>query len=128
VYWNCSTGASPGIPASVTPPKTCPLGGPGLEAHIRLPTCWDGVGLKPSDVTYAGAPAFTVSAKNFPCPTGDKTFAQVALILHTGLYSSAGISFSSGAVATLHADYWQSWKSQSLLASLENYLRTGAFA
>lgn len=121
LYWDCGDKNK----TSSTPP-TCPASGPGLLAHIDMPTCWDGVGLTPADVRYAGAPVpFVGGPVNYPCPTGYKTMPRLQLIVHTGLLSGAGLTFSSGPYYTLHGDYWQSWKDQAVLVSLENFLRTG---
>jgi hypothetical protein len=95
--------------------------------HIDLPVCWDGTGLKPSDTTFPGAPVpFKQAPKNKPCPAAfPKQLPRVQLIIHTGLHNFNGVTFSSGPWYTLHADYWQSWSDQSVLAGDEQFLRTG---
>lgn len=124
LYFDC-TGST--IPASPTP-TGCPVGH-GLQAHITFPTCWDGVGLTPADVAYAGAPVpFTQAPNDYPCPAAFPVqLPHIQMIFHTTLVGdqTQSLTFSSGPWYTLHADYWQTWSNQTMLQQNENYLRTG---
>ncbi len=124
LYFDCTNSTQPASPA----PTGC-LQGHGLQAHIDMPNCWDGVGLLPSDVVYAGAPVpFKQHPVSYPCPSAFPVqMPRLQMIFHTSLYGdqTKSLTFSSGPWYTLHADYWQSWKSQSQLAADEQFLRNG---
>lgn len=122
LYFNC-VGRSG---ASATP--NCPSGHT-MKIHIDFPQCWDGHGLKPTDVVYAGAPVpFADHPTSRPCPAAFPVqLPRLQMIFHTNLTGdqTKSMTFSSGPWYTLHADYWQSWHSQSFLAASEQFIRGG---
>lgn len=118
LFWNCGTGQTPNV---TTPPATCPASGPGLNAHLVYPNCWDGAGTDRADLSYpAGFPAtFTANPPGYPCPAAYPHLLPVLQeIIHFGHIDSTTLAFSSGAYYTLHVDYWQTWNDQSKVASL----------
>jgi hypothetical protein len=124
LYFDCTSSTQPASPT----PTGCAVGH-GLQAHIIMPGCWDGVGLRPSDVTYSGAPVpFTQFPHAYPCPAAFPVqLPRIQMIFHTNLSGDQRqhLTFSSGPWYTLHADYWQTWKNQLILAADEQFLRTG---
>jgi len=124
LYFDCTNSTQPASPT----PTGCAVGH-GLQAHLIMPGCWDGVGLRPSDVAYSGAPVpFTQFPKAYPCPAAFPIqLPRIQMIFHTNLTGDQrqSMTFSSGPWYTLHADYWQTWKNQQTLAADENFLRTG---
>lgn len=118
LFWNCGTGQTPNV---TTPPATCPATGPGLNAHLVFPNCWDGTGLDKTDLSYpVGFPAtFAQNPPGYPCPAGYPVLLPVLQeIIHFGHIDATTLSFSSGPYYTLHVDYWQTWNDQAKLSSL----------
>lgn len=118
LFWNCGTGQTPNV---TTPPPICPRRGPGLNAHLVFPNCWDGTGLTPADLSYpSGFPkTFAKNPPGSPCPAGFPVLLPVLQeIIHFGHIDASTLSFSSGPYYTLHVDYWQTWNDQAELSSL----------
>lgn len=97
----------------------------GVIGLIDFPTCWDGSGVGPTDVTY------TVEGV---CPTDyPHVIARLNFRVHFGIWdpcegakpcsarkapdANIKLTLASGAYYTLHADFWNTWD-QSHLDSL----------
>ena len=92
-----------------------------VVARVDLPSCWDGEGLKPSDVSYL---------EDDGCPDGfAHRLPRIRMQVHigtldpcqTGLRCSADgsdenvtLRLSSGPYFTFHADFWNTWHQRAL--------------
>ena len=90
---------------------------------VDLPNCWDGVGLEPSNVVYPDGGA---------CPSGfDHVLARVSERIHFGVMNplnldgTVGLTLSSGAYYTLHADFWNAWDQPTLDALVDRCINAG---
>ncbi len=116
VFWYCGQTVSVKTP-KMDAPYDC---GPwaqyrfvdGVVGVVDLPNCWDGVGLEPSNVVY---PVGGV------CPSGfDHVLPKVSERVHFGVMNplnpdgTVGLTLSSGAYYTLHADFWNTWQQPRL--------------
>jgi hypothetical protein len=116
VFWYCGETVSVKTP-KMDAPYDC---GPwaqyrfvdGVVGVVDLPNCWDGVGLEPSNVVYPVGGA---------CPSGfDHVLARVSERIHFGVMNplnpdgTVGLTLSSGAYYTLHADFWNTWQQPRL--------------
>jgi hypothetical protein len=116
VFWYCGATVSVKTP-KMDAPYDC---GPwaqyrfvdGVVGVVDLPNCWDGVGLEPSNVVYPIGGT---------CPPGfDHVLARVSERIHFGVMNplnsdgTVGLTLSSGAYYTLHADFWNTWQQPRL--------------
>ena len=116
VFWYCGETVSVKTP-KMDAPYDC---GPwsqyrfvdGVVGVVDLPNCWDGVGLEPSNIVYPVGGA---------CPSGfDHVLARVSERIHFGVMNplnpdgTVGLTLSSGAYYTLHADFWNTWQQPRL--------------
>jgi PKD repeat protein len=103
----------------------------GVIGRVDFPDCWDGVGLRPSDVAYrsggscpGGFPhpipqlsyrvhlgIWDPCAGLTPCTPTDAPSSNIKVTLSSG--SSTSVS-SNGAFYTLHTDFWNTWNQSKL--------------
>jgi hypothetical protein len=127
VQWSCTKGNE--SPLRSHPYDCAPYGG-RVTARIDFPTCWDGLDLGPVDVAYAtgeGCPSGSIALPQLsyrvrwdvrdpcagatPCGAEDAPPANIAFTVSTG--SGDGVH-TDGAFYTLHADFWNAWRQDSL--------------
>lgn len=101
-------------------PYDCASTSAGITAHVVYPNCWDGSGNQKTDVAYPTPypiPFTTQEPPQTPCPLAyPVVLPMVHVNIRTGLTKAAGITWSSGSVYSLHADYWQTFHDQAYLA------------
>ena len=101
----------------------------GIVARLELPSCWDGVGLGPSDLGYL---------VDGVCPSGfEHRLPAVRMVVHLGILDpcagdaacrpvGAGdnvtLTLASGPYYSLHADFWNTWHQSSLERLIERCL------
>jgi hypothetical protein len=130
VRWNCGPAVDEWAP-TMDHPYDCtpyvPLGSNGVHAQVFFPPCWNG---KLSGINNTDNFAYPTKAaihgrdskardprlSHFVCPNAfPLPVARLSLDLHTGIVNpinpdgSIGLSFSSGAWYTLHADFMNAW-------------------
>ena len=84
----------------------------GIIAVIDFPSCWNGSGLSPADVTYPVGGA---------CPAGfGHVIPKLSERVHFGVMNplaidgSLAFTLSSGPWYSLHADFWNTWQQERL--------------
>jgi len=84
----------------------------GIVAIVDMPSCWNGVGLEPSDVTYPDGAQ---------CPPGfPHVLPRLSQRIHLGVMSPKGpagglaLTLSSGPYFTMHSDFWNTWQQSRL--------------
>ena len=104
IYWGCSNN-SPDVKAKA--PISCPTG--AITLHVGFPNCWDGV-VTPNETPHLRYPS------SYTCPAGFTTvLPRVIFRLEYPVGTSAsGITLSSGAYYTAHADFWNTWDQAGL--------------
>ncbi len=116
VSWYCGQNASVNTPKMNAPYDCSPYSQypfmDGVVGVVDLPSCWDGVGLEPSDVVYP------IGGE---CPAGfPHQLARVSERIHFGVMNpmntdgTVGLSLSSGPYYSLHADFWNTWQQPRL--------------
>ena len=101
----------------------------GLVGRVEFPSCWDGIGLGPTDLAYPVRGA---------CPAGyGHRLPLVRMQVHFGILDpcagaapcrpgGAGdnvtLRLASGPYYTLHADFWNTWRQVSLERLIERCL------
>ena len=85
-------------PYDCTPYNAAVGHGNGVVERAIFPSCWDGTGLAPADVTYP------------PCrkPYTHKLIRLTARF-HLGIMSPDGLTLSSGPYTTLHFDFFDAF-------------------
>jgi hypothetical protein len=118
VLWYDCGGSSPLKSA----PYSCSSGTSGITAHLVYPNCWDGSGNTKNDVAYPQpfpVPFSGQEPPQTPCPMSFPiVMPMVHVNIRTGLYSPAGLTWSSGSVYSVHTDYWQTFHDQNYLRNL----------
>jgi Domain of unknown function (DUF1996) len=116
VSWFCGKTKSVTTPRKDTPYDCSPYAQyafvDGIVAVIDFPSCWNGTGLRPEDVTYP--------VSGF-CPAGfGHVIPRLSERVHFGvmdplaLDGSLAFTLSSGPWYTLHADFWNTWQQERL--------------
>jgi hypothetical protein len=101
VSWHC--GPDSGVDPQSTPP-TCP-GRHQLRLRVNFPDCWDGVHLDSAD--HKGHMAYPSRGA---CPASHPVrVPRIALNIRYPIAGGAGVSLSSGASHTAHADFFNTW-------------------
>ena len=84
----------------------------GIIASIDFPSCWNGTGLRPEDVTYPEGGA---------CPPGfGNIIPKLSERVHYGVMNPLGLDgtlafqLSSGPAYSMHADFWNTWEQERL--------------
>lgn len=124
VSWSCGQTTSVS-----TPHMDMPYGcGPwaqypfvdGIVASIDFPSCWNGIGLRPEDVTYPEGGA---------CPPGfGNAIPKLSERVHYGVMNPLGLDgtlafqLSSGPAYSMHADFWNTWEQERLDQLVEDCL------
>lgn len=117
VRWYCGETASVKTPRQPVPYDCTPWAQDhafvdGIVAVVDLPSCWNGVGLEPSDVVYpvqGGCPS------SFP-----HVLPRISQRIHLGVMSPKGpagglaLAVSSGPYFTMHSDFWNTWQQPRL--------------
>ena len=116
VSWSCGQTKSVKTPREDTPYDCTPWAGygfvDGIVAAIDFPSCWNGTGLRPEDVTYPIGGS---------CPAGfGHTIPKLSERVHYGVMNpmapdgTLAFELSSGPAYTLHADFWNTWQQERL--------------
>lgn len=120
VYYNCHSGPDQHHAAL---PYDC--GSSTLDAHVRFPQCWDGVNLDSSD--HKSHMAYPVSVKGARVCPASHPVAVPRLVLRIGWPISVGrgITLASGAPYTLHGDFLNAWKQDTLATLIQDCINAG---
>jgi hypothetical protein len=116
VSWSCGQTTSVSTPHRDTPYDCTPWATyafvDGIVASIDFPSCWNGTGLRPEDVTYPLGGA---------CPPGfGHVIPKLSERVHYGVMNpmasdgTLAFELSSGPSYTLHADFWNTWQQERL--------------
>jgi hypothetical protein len=110
MWWGCSDNS---VGGKQTSPPNCRSG--ILTLHVNFPSCWNGKTVN-GDAVAAGNVKFPSDKK---CPsTHPRRLPIVIQRLEWPVgTNSSGITLSSGAPYTAHADFWNTWE-QSALSDL----------
>lgn len=107
LYWGCGNGS--GVSKQTAPPDCTGISS-FLEVHVLFPDCWDGV-----TVSGNAADHMRYSTTNGgACPAGFPVrFPRLVLAV---FYNPppTGVTLSSGAYFTYHADFWNAWNQARL--------------
>ena len=115
--WGCATaGQRPLLSSSVATVPVC-SGAAQLVAQITFPQCWDGSSLDTANHISHLAFATEMAGQVPVCPADHPV--QVAKVVLEVRYpgaatGGAGVTLSSGAASTLHADIFEAWTGTSL--------------
>jgi hypothetical protein len=109
-YWNC--GAASTVPASSAIP-TCPNDrSQSLRLHVNFPNCWDGQQLDTAD--HMSHMAYAVRGN---CPAGHPVATPaISLIFRYAITGGSGVTLSSGAQYSAHADFFNAWRQGTLVS------------
>jgi hypothetical protein len=111
--WTCRAGAS-----RVALPPACAATA-GLELSIVFADCWDGVATDSADHR-----AHVAYSDDGACPSSHPVpIPQLELVIDYGPVEVAGLSLSSGAISTAHADFWNTWNQDKLETEVDACLR-----
>ncbi len=116
VSWSCGQTKSVVTPRRDAPYDCTPLAQypfvDGIVGVIDLPSCWNGTGLRPEDVTYPVGGA---------CPSGfGHVIPRLSERVHYGVMNpfaedgSLAFTLSSGPWYSMHADFWNTWQQERL--------------
>jgi Domain of unknown function (DUF1996) len=111
--WSCRAGSA----REASPPRCAATS--GLRLSVVFPDCWDGENVDSLDhrshVAYGDAGG---------CPGRHPTpIPQLELVIDYGMVDPDGLTLSSGAVSTAHADFWNAWDQDKLETEVESCLR-----
>ncbi|MSW80434.1 MAG: DUF1996 domain-containing protein, partial [Actinobacteria bacterium] len=115
--WGCATaGQRPVLSSSVATVPVC-SGAAQLVAQITFPQCWDGSSLDTANHISHLAFATEMAGQAPICPADHPV--QVPKVVLEVRYpgaatGGAGVTLSSGAASTLHADIFEAWTGTSL--------------
>jgi hypothetical protein len=115
--WGCATaGQRPVLSSSVATVPVC-SGAAQLVAQITFPQCWDGSSLDTANHISHLAFATEIAGQAPICPADHPV--QVPKVVLEVRYpgaatGGAGVTLSSGAASTLHADIFEAWTGTSL--------------
>jgi len=111
IYWGCSDNSTRGKPK--VPPAHCRTG--IISLHVGFPNCWDGVLTHVDDTAHLAYPKQGRCLAPFTRPLPRVILRwEYRVGRNTGL-----ITLSSGSLATVHGDFWNTWQ-QPALARLVN--------
>jgi len=116
VSWSCGQTKSVSTPKKDTPYDCTPWATygfvDGIVATVDFPSCWNGTGLRPEDVTYPFGGS---------CPAGfGHTIPKLSERVHYGVMNpvapdgTLAFTLSSGPWYSLHADFWNTWQQERL--------------
>jgi Domain of unknown function (DUF1996) len=124
VSWSCGQTTSVSTPHMDMPYDCRPWAQypfvDGIIASIDFPSCWNGIGLRPEDVTYPEGGA---------CPPGfGNIIPKLSERVHYGVMNPLGLDgtlafqLSSGPAYSMHADFWNTWEQERLDQLVEDCL------
>jgi hypothetical protein len=124
VSWSCGQTTSVSTPQMDMPYDCRPWAQypfvDGIVASIDFPSCWNGIGLRPEDVTYPEGGA---------CPPGfGNVIPKLSERVHYGVMNPLGLDgtlafqLSSGPAYSMHADFWNTWEQERLDQLVEDCL------
>jgi Domain of unknown function (DUF1996) len=124
VSWSCGQTTSVSTPHMDMPYDCRPWAQypfvDGIVASIDFPSCWNGIGLRPEDVTYPEGGA---------CPPGfGNVIPKLSERVHYGVMNPLGLDgtlafqLSSGPAYSMHADFWNTWEQERLDQLVEDCL------
>jgi uncharacterized protein DUF1996 len=124
VSWSCGQTTSVSTPHMDMPYDCRPWAQypfvDGIIASIDFPSCWNGIGLRPEDVTYPEGGA---------CPPGfGNVIPKLSERVHYGVMNPLGLDgtlafqLSSGPAYSMHADFWNTWEQERLDQLVEDCL------
>jgi Domain of unknown function (DUF1996) len=124
VSWSCGQTTSVSTPHMDMPYDCRPWAQypfvDGIVASIDFPSCWNGIGLRPEDVTYPEGGA---------CPPGfGNAIPKLSERVHYGVMNPLGLDgtlafqLSSGPAYSMHADFWNTWEQERLDQLVEDCL------
>jgi len=115
--WGCATaGQRPVFSSSVATVPVC-SGAAQLVAQITFPQCWDGSSLDTANHISHLAFGTDVAGQAPVCPADHPVLVPkvVLEVRYPGAATGgAGVTLSSGAASTLHADIFEAWTGTSL--------------
>ena len=115
--WGCATaGQRPVFSSSVATVPVC-SGAAQLVAQITFPQCWDGSSLDTANHISHLAFGTDVAGQAPVCPANHPVLVPkvVLEVRYPGAATGgAGVTLSSGAASTLHADIFEAWTGTSL--------------
>lgn len=101
LYFGCGSGT--GISKQASPPNCSTVGGK-LQIHVIFPECGTGALTSPDHLSHVAYATKGVCPSGFPVH-----FPQLQVRLNYDVLDARGLSFSSGAYWTCHADFWNAW-------------------
>jgi len=124
VSWSCGQTTSVSTPHMDMPYDCRPWAQypfvDGIVASIDFPSCWNGTGLRPEDITYPEGGA---------CPPGfGNVIPKLSERVHYGVMNPLGLDgtlafqLSSGPAYSMHADFWNTWEQERLDQLVEDCL------
>ena len=124
VSWSCGQTTSVSTPHMDMPYDCRPWAQypfvDGIVASIDFPSCWNGTGLRPEDITYPEGGA---------CPSGfGNVIPKLSERVHYGVMNPLGLDgtlafqLSSGPAYSMHADFWNTWEQERLDQLVEDCL------
>jgi len=119
-WYDCGPGDGGGLSQRASQPYRC---NPGYRtrAHLRFPSCWDGVRLTSSDQSHVVYPNRGVCPPTHPRPLPQLSY-QVAFPVDVDL---TGATLASGAAITLHADFFNAWQPARLAQLVDECTNAG---
>lgn len=117
VSWHC--GPDSGVQPQSSPPA-CP---PGHQLRLRVtfPDCWDGTRLDSPD--HKGHMAYPSRGA---CPASHPVrFPRISLNVRYPSAGGPGVTLSSGAAHTAHADFFNAWDQDELQRLVDGCLNAG---
>ena len=115
--WGCATpGERPTFGTNVASVPTCAAGS-SLVAQITFPQCWDGTSLDSADHISNLVFATTAGGQAPVCPADHPVQVpqvRIAVSYPAAATGGSGVTLSSGAASTLHADIFEAWTGTSL--------------
>jgi hypothetical protein len=116
ISWTCV-----GMTTVSASPPSCGAGGT-LTAQVRFPDCWDGRHLDSAD--HKSHMAYTVSGL---CPSNyPVSIPLLELNVRYRTSGGPGVTLSSGAPFTYHADFFNAWKQSALVGFVDFCLHSKA--
>ena len=110
VSHNSKVGADPSVGASTS------------NLIIKFPSCWDGVHTDSADHI-----SHMAEATGKGCPTSHPVrVPALEVVVRYPIQSVSGHRLSSGALSTMHADFWNTWNQPSLEALVARCLNNSA--
>jgi hypothetical protein len=92
-----------------------------IKAHIHFPNCWDGVNLDSPD--HRSHMAYSVGKT---CPASHPVqVPKLSMHITYRVKDATGYTISSGSGTTLHADFWSTWKQDTLAFLVDHCLNGG---